>query len=90
MEDFSRCTPSEFYEVWRAYVSREERLERVAWERTRMAALTSLQPWSKKRLEATDVMKFPWDERGSGDAEELSAEERAARFEAAKKRYGLR
>ena len=92
MEDFCRCAPSEFYWVWHAWSEREQRLERGAWERMRMECLCSLQPHSKKKLEARDVMTFPW-EKNTGtvhEKETLTAEELRERMERAKARYGLR
>ena len=35
----------------------------IGWEMTRMLALFLLQPYSKKKLRPSDVMKFPWDGR---------------------------
>ncbi|MBR1964053.1 MAG: hypothetical protein IKA19_05105 [Muribaculaceae bacterium] len=51
-----------------------------------------LQPYSKKRLRAEDVMRFPWESGelpDKGDAT-LSAEEMEARRQAAMERYGLK
>lgn len=62
--------------------------ERSAWERMRMLATICVQPYSKKRLKATELMRFPWDDtknspsqppRGGG---ELSKDEALRRFEA--------
>ena len=52
-----------------------------------MVCLCSLQPHSKKQLHARDVMEFPWEKEESG---KMSAAEIAERFEAAKKRLGLK
>ena len=56
--------------------------ERGAWERVR------LQPYSQKRLRATDVMELPWDEKPRA-SEPVSDEELMRRYEAARKRMGL-
>ncbi len=92
MRDFCRCTPSEFYGVWHAWNEREQRLERSAWERMRMECLCSLQPHSKKKLTARDVMTFPWEKESEAEREKetLTAEELRERMERAKVRYGLR
>jgi hypothetical protein len=90
MEDFCRCTPSEFYGVWHAWSEREQRLERGAWERMRMECLCSLQPHSKKKLAARDLMTFPWEKEAEREKETLTAEELRERMERAKARYGLR
>lgn len=98
MDDFCRCTPSEFYAAHAAWQEYRDGEARSQWERTRMQCLCMLQPYSKKRLRAQDVMQLPWDERGkglSGKAESteaqkaLSHDELMARYRAAKKRMGI-
>lgn len=55
-----------------------------------MACLCSLQPYSKSTLTAEDIMTFPWEEKKEQRSEEkLTEEDIAARYAAAKKRYGL-
>lgn len=94
MQDFERCTPSEFRAVFDAWNGREERRERGEWERVRMSCLCSIQPYSKKRLGVTDVMEFPWEKEEkrekSKERREESMEEIKARYEAARRRFGLR
>lgn len=87
-ECFCRCTPSEFHAIWQAWSEMREADERGAWERMRMQCLCSLQPYSQKRLKATDVMELPWDEKPKA-AEPVSDEELMRRYEAARKRMGL-
>lgn len=96
-DDFARCTPSEYAAVWRAWHEAAERREQSEWERLRMSCLCMLQPYSKKRLRAEDVMRFPWESGARGSAvrpgvraDILSAEEMEARREAAMARYGLK
>ena len=98
-EDFARCTPLEYAAVWRAWHEAAERREQSEWERLRMSCLCMLQPYSKKRLRAEDVMRFPWETESRGSAVShrgqsnnitLSAEEMEARREAAIARYGLK
>jgi len=89
LDDFFRCTPSEFYCIWKAWQEREELRGRDAWERTRMEVVTILQPHARHRLDAHDVLKFPWDEK-EAVVEQVSDEDRRKRFEEAKKRYGLK
>lgn len=62
--------------------------ERSAWERMRMLATICVQPYSKKRLKATELMRFPWDETKNGSPTqppqrggEVSKEEALKRFE---------
>ena len=61
VDDFCRCTPLEFSAIAQGWNEGEQQRERSAWERTRMLCTTMLQPYSKKRLEPQDVMRFAWD-----------------------------
>lgn len=90
--DFCRCTPPEFYAVWHAWSEQEQRRERGAWERMRMECLCSLQPHSRKKLTARDLMTFPWEKETESKKEEetLTAEELRERCEKAKARWGLK
>ncbi len=67
--------------------------ERSAWERMRMLATICVQPYSKKRLKATELMRFPWDDtKGRSLPQplqrrgEVSKEEALRRFEEVVKR----
>ena len=48
--------------------------------------------WSEKRLEARDVMQFPWDGNKKGRSEERpeSKDEIMSRYRAAKKAFGMK
>ena len=92
VDDFCQCTPLEFQAVYQAWADADQRRERAAWERTRMLCTTMLQPYSKKRLEPQDVMRFAWDaSTGSAtdDTEKLTAKEIRERFEKVKREQGL-
>lgn len=89
-EDFERCTPFEFYKAWERWAEAKRDAERNEWERTRVLALFAIQPYAKSNLQAHDVLPFPWDEKLEEKREEVSKDEFNARFEAAKKRYGLK
>ena len=90
MQDFERCTPSEFNAVFDVWNNWQEKLEQGKWERVRMSSLCSLQPYSKKRLSASDIMEFPWEKKEKTTADTTSREEMLERFAEAKKRYGLK
>ena len=45
LDDFERCTPSEFYAAWKQWHEQMERMERSSWERTRTLALVYVQPY---------------------------------------------
>lgn len=92
VDDFCQCTPLEFQAVYEGWAEAEKRRERAAWERTRLLCTTMLQPYSKKRLEPQDVMRFEWDaSTGSAtdDTEKLTAKEIRERFEKVKREMGL-
>lgn len=89
LTDFDLCTPQEFSEVARKWNEREEGLMRERWEQSRMQCMCMLQPYSSKRLEPRDVMRFPWDEVKREKATAVSAEEAEARYRAAKAARGI-
>ena len=82
---------SESAAVWHAWQEADERREQGEWERLRMSCLCMLQPYSKKRLRAEDVMRFPWETGESPDNSDvtLNNEEIKARYEKARRKYGL-
>lgn len=95
-DDFERCTPSEFWQVYTMWQERIVGEQRGGWERARMMCLCILQPYSKEVLKARDIMVFPWDSEneGSSDLDNRSPrqESRAdllALMEAVKKERGL-
>ena len=90
LADFSSCTPAEFYEVYAHWREKEELRDRSSWEQVRVLCAHVLRPWVRKRLKAEDVFALPWDGGGKpSETEVLTEEERKARYEAAKKRYGI-
>ena len=99
MDDFCRCTPSEFYAAWEAWSESRIRAERGMWERARTQSLCALQPYASKKLRPQDVMQFPWDkenektgkmEEGEPDTpSEISREEFMERYRKARERRGI-
>jgi len=81
MDDFCRCTPSEFYEVYESWGDMRTMDERARWERARMQCLCSLQPYSKSRLRPQDIMQFPWETAGSEGRRASGSEERRVKSE---------
>ena len=92
VQDFLLCTPYEFrsiYDRWRQLMD-EERRER--WEQARMMCLCQLQPWSKRPLKASDVMRFPWDEDEEKKQEHTPEPDHAElmeRYRRAREQFGL-
>ena len=60
-EDFCACPPSQFRETFIRWQEREQEKEKAGWEQTRVLAAMILQPFSKKAMKPTDVLRFPWD-----------------------------
>lgn len=90
VDDFCRCTPLEFRAVYESWAEAEQRRERAAWERARLQCTCMLQPYSKKRLEPQDVLKFAWDnDHFEDESEMLTAKEIRERFEKVKREQGL-
>lgn len=90
-DDFERCTPFEFYEVWNRWGRQHRDMERAEWERVRVTAMFFIQPYVKGKLTAHDVLPLPWDEEDSPTgSEEIGKEEFNRRFEEAKRRNGLK
>ena len=89
IDDFCRCTPSEFQAAWQAWHEWHENEQRGEWERLRMACLCMLQPYSKNTLSARDVMQFPWEEEAEKPREAISNEELKRRYREAKVAAGL-
>lgn len=90
LNDFCRCTPSEFQAAWQAWHEWHENEQRGEWERLRMACLCMLQPYSKNTLSPRDVMQFPWEEEAEKPQEEISNEELKRRYREAKAAAGLK
>lgn len=98
VDDFCRCTPLEFSAIAQGWNEGEQQRERSAWERTRLLCTTMLQPYSRRRLDPQDVMRFAWDRemqnaecgtRNDAESEKLSAKEIRERFEKVKREMGL-
>lgn len=47
-------------------------LDKQGWERTRLEMYTNVQINSKKKLEPTDILSFPWDKNYSKSDTEIS------------------
>lgn len=62
-EEFCITTPEEFSYIYGAYD--KERTERYQdnWERMRMLAAITLQPYAKKGITPRRLLPLPWDDR---------------------------
>lgn len=60
-------------------------------ERLRMQCLCTLQPYSKKTLDASDIMSFPWEtEQKSENEVKMDKEDTLRRYREAKAAAGLK
>ncbi len=75
MDDFCRCTPSEYNAIYREWHDHGEKQIQTQWEMVRMECLCTLQPYSRKRLTARDVMTFPWEEKAKSEEGRTKSEE---------------
>lgn len=53
---------------------------RSGWEMARTLSAFILQPWSKKRLKPSDVLKFPWDAAARTERKSPPARSTEGRF----------
>jgi len=86
--DFCRCTPSQFQEVAKAYRDKSDNEYRNTWEQVRILGQCTLQPYAKKVLRPTDVLKFPWDKEQKKN-KKFDAKEEKERYEKVKKLWGI-
>lgn len=80
IDDFCRCTPSEFSTIYEAWQEKSQRKEQETWEQTRFLACCILQPYSKKKLMPKDVCRFSWEKQQDEPSMEIEASSKE-RFE---------
>ena len=85
LADFCSMTPEEFRQAHRAWTEHEESRMRSGWEMTRTLSAFVLQPWSRKRLKPSDVLKFPWDSAARTERKSPPARSTEGRFLKVKK-----
>ena len=59
--DFLQLTPEEFSEIAGQWNQNETVFFRSSWEQTRFMAHCILTPFSKKKLNPTDIVRFDWE-----------------------------
>lgn len=80
LADFYSMTPEEFRQAHGAWLEVEESRMRGGWEMARTLSAFILQPWSKKRLKPSDVLKFPWDTAAQTERKSPPARSTEGRF----------
>lgn len=58
---FYDMTPREFAACWSGYNARVKTQQQIVFEAARFNARAVVQAWSKKRIRAEDIARFPWD-----------------------------
>ncbi|WP_279136504.1 hypothetical protein [Parabacteroides johnsonii] len=84
--DFLQLTPEEFSEIAEQWNQNETVFFRNSWEQTRFMAHCMLIPFSKKKLNPTDIVRFDW-EKETQENKEVKIATRED-FERVKKEYG--
>ena len=83
--DFCALTPDEFARIYRAYGERQEAQYKDNWERMRMLAAITIQPYARKGLTPHSLLPFPWDAESRparrAAAERVGKEDALRRFE---------
>ena len=84
--DFLQLTPEEFSEIAGQWNQNETVFFRSSWEQTRFMAHCILTPFSKKKLNPTDIVRFDWEkEKQENKQVKIATRED---FERVKKEYG--
>lgn len=91
-DDFCDLTPDEFSYIYRAYSEEREAQYKDNWERMRMLAAITIQPYAKKGMTPHKLLAFPWDTENrptrGARAEHVSKEEALKRFEEVLRKVG--
>lgn len=91
-EDFCDLTPDEFTHIYRAYSQEREAQYKDNWERMRILAAITIQPYAKTHITPHGLLQFPWDTESrptrKAPAEHVSKEEALQRFEEVLKKVG--
>lgn len=64
-------TPRELWNAFDGHNKRIEREYRTSWEQTRWLGTIQANSFSKKRIQPTDMIKFPWDSETIDRSEEI-------------------
>lgn len=82
--DFCAITPEEFNHIYRAYSEERTAQYQDNWERMRMLATISIQPYAKNGLTPQNFLSFPWEKKKpehTKAAPAISKEDALKRFE---------
>ena len=82
--DFCALTPEEFSHIYKAYSEERTAQYQDSWERMRMLAAITIQPYAKKGLTPHGLLPFPWEKKKpehTKAAPAVSKEDALKRFE---------
>jgi len=69
--EFYMTTPRYFFSYVNAKIEAENERYKDNWERMRMEAQLVVQPHVKRKIKATDLIKFPWEAQGTITKEDV-------------------
>lgn len=81
-------TPEEFAAANKSFRELEDARERNEWERMRTLATITIQPHTKKKITAKQLMRFPWDSQSAAEEKTQTQAQRMAQAADALKRLG--
>lgn len=61
LTDFCCLTIDEWNEVHKSWLDRENQFQKAEWERLRTLATITIQPHCRKKVNAKQLLPFPWD-----------------------------
>lgn len=67
LDDFERCSPSEFSRIYECWAKRETRRYREGWEQVR-TLVSFIIPIFKTKKKVSQVLPFPWDHENENAA----------------------
>tara|TARA_R110002074_G_scaffold129674_1_gene270952 strand:+ start:425 stop:715 length:291 start_codon:yes stop_codon:yes gene_type:complete len=62
-DELYSLTPRSFNNKLKGFQEHQSQLSQNAWEQTRTMMVAILMPHSKKKLKATEILPFPWDNK---------------------------
>lgn len=87
LREFEALTPAQFDAVYSQWRARQDSLSRERWEMARIGAYYSFIGHCKKRIKATDLMRFEWDIKTESNTERAAPKSTQERFDEIRKRW---
>ena len=71
LTDFCCLTIDEWNEVHKAWIDRENQMQQAEWERLRTLATITIQPHCRKKIQAKQLLPFPWDNKPKKESQNI-------------------